>query len=84
MYLGLYDNSEPVETFGNLLAIKNPESYAWFGLALYMTTEGPKHQDWSTGACRDHDSPPARVTVTIDKVIPRQAEQTLRPREVIA
>ncbi|CAK3953023.1 hypothetical protein DOTSEDRAFT_37590 [Lecanosticta acicola] len=78
MYLALHDMAEPVAAKADLEGIKDPETYAWFGLALYMTTEGRDHQDWSTGACRDHGSPPRMVTVT-KGIMGRQAQATPTP-----
>ncbi|GIZ36643.1 hypothetical protein CKM354_000011200 [Cercospora kikuchii] len=77
MYLGLWDAAAPLEPLENQASVKNPESYAWFGLALYLTTEGPAHQDWSTGAAREKAAPPERVTVTIPGKVPRHAATAL-------
>lgn len=72
MYLALYDVAEDDDTvdrsqehqpeYGH--ATKNPETYAWFGVAAYLSVEGAAHQDWSTGAAREKGSLESRVTVT--------------------
>ena len=51
MYLALYDRATPrAANVDGLLALKNPESYAWFGLtnALHNIDK----MDWSTGEAR--------------------------------
>lgn len=65
MYLALYDAATPsTNPIQQVRCTKNPESYAWFAVATYLSTVGKAHQDWSTGACRDQGSSAATVTVT--------------------
>lgn len=78
MYLALHDIADPSpEAPDDYESTKNPESYAWFALALYMTLEGGSRQDWSTGACRA-DAPDGIASVTASGSKVPRAETSFR------
>lgn len=73
MYTALHDLAEPkTDELGTLDTSKNPESYAWFGVAKYLSIHGTAHQDWSSGGCRNEGSPAEIVTVSRAPNVPRQ------------
>lgn len=85
MYLSLYDKAGPASSrIDQVRSTKNPESYAWFAVANYMSTVGSAHQDWSTGACRDKGAEFMTVTVTRGASIPKRTAPILSPREPMA
>lgn len=66
MYLALYDMASKVVTnIDDYLSTRNPESYAWFAAASYLSRHGEGKMDWSTGAARPDGSDQESVTVPI-------------------
>ena len=83
LYLNLYDAALPRQgNVNNMKSTKNPESYAWFAIANYMSTIGRAHQDWSTGACREEGDETQTVTV-IRGGIPRRTAAPVSSRALL-
>lgn len=64
MYLALWDKAAKINNnIDDYQSTKNPETYAWYAVAYYLSTKGDGKSEWSTGAARPHGSEPAGVTV---------------------
>ena len=69
MYLALWDKAAAINNnIDQYESAKNPETYAWYAVAYYLSTQGEGKSEWSTGAARPHGTEPGQVTVpTKDK-----------------
>jgi len=65
--LALWDKADKiVATIDEYESTKNPESYAWFAVAAYLSTQGEGKSEWSAGRARPDGTEPSNVTPKMD------------------